>query len=42
MTNTADTPLRKRRVGRQGLEAAEIGIGAMGISIAYGEPDAAG
>ena len=42
MTNTADTPLRKRRLGRQGLEAAEIGFGAMGISIAYGEPDPAG
>jgi class 3 adenylate cyclase len=42
MTNTADTPLRKRRLGRQGLEAAETGFGAMGTSIAYGEPDPAG
>ncbi|PJJ63852.1 aldo/keto reductase [Compostimonas suwonensis] len=34
--------LRKRRLGQQGLEVAEIGFGAMGISIAYGEGDAAG
>jgi hypothetical protein len=30
MANPANTPLRKRRLGRQGLEAAEIGSGAMG------------
>ncbi|HEX3715094.1 MAG TPA: hypothetical protein VHV09_20035 [Trebonia sp.] len=31
------TGLRKRRLGRQGLDVAEIGFGAMGISVAYGE-----
>jgi aryl-alcohol dehydrogenase-like predicted oxidoreductase len=38
----ANTAPRKRRLGRQGLEAAEIGFGAMGITIAYGEADPAG
>jgi aryl-alcohol dehydrogenase-like predicted oxidoreductase len=34
--------LRQRRLGRQGLEAAEIGFGAMGITLAYGEADPSG
>ncbi|MEU3985417.1 aldo/keto reductase [Streptomyces sp. NPDC026672] len=34
--------LHKRRLGRQGLEVTEIGFGAMGISIAYGDADPAG
>ncbi len=38
MTNTANAPLRKRQLGRRGPGAAEIGFGATGISIAYGEP----
>jgi aryl-alcohol dehydrogenase-like predicted oxidoreductase len=36
------TGLRKRRLGRQGLDVAEIGFGAMGISVAYGEADPSG
>jgi aryl-alcohol dehydrogenase-like predicted oxidoreductase len=39
MTNAA---LKVRRLGRQGLEAAEIGFGAMGISLAYGAADPSG
>src|SRR5258708_32984920 len=39
MTNAE---LEVRRVGRQGLEAAEIGFGAMGITLAYGEADPSG
>src|SRR5258708_3363718 len=39
MTNAE---LKVRRVGRQGLEAAEIGFGAMGITLAYGEADPSG
>jgi aryl-alcohol dehydrogenase-like predicted oxidoreductase len=31
--------MRKRPLGRQGLEVAEIGFGAMGITLAYGEAD---
>ena len=34
--------LKKRRLGRQGLEATEIGFGAMGITLAYGEADPSG
>jgi aryl-alcohol dehydrogenase-like predicted oxidoreductase len=34
--------LKVRRLGRQGLEAAEIGFGAMGITLAYGEADPSG
>jgi aryl-alcohol dehydrogenase-like predicted oxidoreductase len=36
------TGLRQRRLGGQGLEAAEIGFGAMGITLAYGEADPSG
>ena len=28
--------LRKRRLGRQGLEVAELGLGCMGMSQSYG------
>jgi aryl-alcohol dehydrogenase-like predicted oxidoreductase len=34
--------LGRRRLGGQGLEVAEIGFGAMGISIAYGDADPTG
>ncbi len=34
--------LRTRQLGRQGLEAAEIGFGAMGITLAYGDADPVG
>jgi aryl-alcohol dehydrogenase-like predicted oxidoreductase len=33
--------LRKRRLGRQGLEVAEIGLGCMGMSQSYGPADEA-
>ena len=36
------TELRSRRLGRQGLEATEIGFGAMGISVGYGAADPSG
>jgi aryl-alcohol dehydrogenase-like predicted oxidoreductase len=36
------TELKMRRLGREGLEAAEIGFGAMGITLAYGEADPSG
>jgi aryl-alcohol dehydrogenase-like predicted oxidoreductase len=39
MTNAE---LKVRRLGRQGLDAAEIGFGAMGITLAYGEADPSG
>jgi aryl-alcohol dehydrogenase-like predicted oxidoreductase len=39
MTNAA---LSMRRLGRPGLEVAEIGFGAMGITLAYGEADPSG
>jgi aryl-alcohol dehydrogenase-like predicted oxidoreductase len=38
----ANTALRSRRLGRQGLEATEIGFGAMGISVGYGAADPSG
>ncbi len=31
--------LRKRKLGRQGLEVSELGLGCMGMSHAYGAPD---
>ncbi|CAA0090195.1 Aldo-keto reductase IolS [Starkeya nomas] len=31
--------LRKRKLGRQGLEVSELGLGCMGMSHAYGTPD---
>jgi aryl-alcohol dehydrogenase-like predicted oxidoreductase len=33
------TALRKRKLGRQGLEVSEIGLGCMGMSQSYGEAD---
>jgi aryl-alcohol dehydrogenase-like predicted oxidoreductase len=33
------TVLRKRKLGRQGLEVSEIGLGCMGMSQSYGEAD---
>ncbi len=34
--------VRTRQLGRQGLEVAEIGFGAMGITLAYGDADPVG
>src|SRR3954468_24203042 len=31
--------LRKRKLGRQGLEVSEIGLGCMGMSASYGTPE---
>ncbi len=31
--------LTKRKLGRQGLEVSELGLGCMGMSMAYGTPD---
>jgi aryl-alcohol dehydrogenase-like predicted oxidoreductase len=31
--------LRKRKLGRQGLEVSAIGLGCMGMSHAYGTPN---
>ncbi|HEY0256011.1 MAG TPA: hypothetical protein VGC39_01110 [Candidatus Methylacidiphilales bacterium] len=31
--------LAKRKLGTQGLEVSEIGLGSMGMSQAYGTPD---
>ncbi|GGF18205.1 aldo/keto reductase [Aliidongia dinghuensis] len=33
--------LEKRKLGRQGLEVSAIGLGCMGMSFAYGQPDEA-
>jgi aryl-alcohol dehydrogenase-like predicted oxidoreductase len=33
--------LKKRRLGRQGLEVSELGLGCMGMSQSYGTPDEA-
>jgi aryl-alcohol dehydrogenase-like predicted oxidoreductase len=33
------TPLRKRKLGRQGLEVSAIGLGCMGMSQSYGAAD---
>jgi aryl-alcohol dehydrogenase-like predicted oxidoreductase len=33
------TALRKRKLGRQGLDVSEIGLGCMGMSQSYGEAD---
>lgn len=33
--------MKKRKIGRQGLEAASIGLGCMGMSFAYGQADEA-
>src|SRR5262245_12033796 len=34
--------MEQRQLGREGLTVSEIGYGSMGISMAYGEPDAEG
>src|SRR5881227_1466051 len=31
--------LKKRKLGRQGLEVSEIGLGCMGMSASYGRPE---
>jgi aryl-alcohol dehydrogenase-like predicted oxidoreductase len=31
--------LKKRKLGRQGLEVSEIGLGCMGMSMSYGPAD---
>ena len=31
--------LKKRKLGNQGLEVSELGLGCMGMSWAYGAPD---
>lgn len=31
--------LKKRIVGRQGLEVSALGLGCMGMSVSYGEAD---
>ncbi|PYQ54151.1 MAG: aldo/keto reductase, partial [Acidobacteria bacterium] len=31
--------LKKRKLGRQGLEVSEIGLGCMGMSASYGTPE---
>jgi aryl-alcohol dehydrogenase-like predicted oxidoreductase len=36
------TGLRQRRLGGQGLQVAEVGFGAMGITLGYGEADPSG
>ena len=33
--------LQKRKLGRQGLEVSEIGLGCMGMSQSYGPADEA-
>src|SRR5438128_3104884 len=31
--------LKKRKLGKEGLEVSELGLGCMGMSQSYGEPD---